>query len=102
MRQFLRVLLISSTGFLFTACSEPSAPQAEQPADNQQITPADPIAGSPLQHIDAARQVRSVAVLGCDYHGMKPSMAVQVGDLEPRLAAGAAALREILEGNVGL
>ena len=39
-----------------------------------------PITGSPLQHIEAARPVRSVALLGCDYHGMKPSMAVQVGD----------------------
>jgi len=60
MRQFLRVLLISSTGFLFTACSEPSAPQAEQPADNQQITPADPIAGSPLfteQEAAAANEI---------------------------------------------
>lgn len=39
-----------------------------------------PITGSPQQRIEAARPVRSVAVLGCDYHGMKPSMAVQVGD----------------------
>ena len=39
-----------------------------------------PITGSPQQHIEAARPVRSVALLGCDYHGMKPSMAVQVGD----------------------
>ena len=33
-----------------------------------------PITGSPQQHIEAARPVRSVAVLGCDYHGMKPTM----------------------------
>ena len=39
-----------------------------------------PIAGTPQQRIEAARAVRSVAVLGCDYHGMKPTMAVQVGD----------------------
>ncbi|MDG9923991.1 MULTISPECIES: Na(+)-translocating NADH-quinone reductase subunit A [unclassified Pseudomonas] len=39
-----------------------------------------PIAGAPQQRIEPARAVRSVAVLGCDYHGMKPTMAVQVGD----------------------
>ncbi|MGB4072968.1 Na(+)-translocating NADH-quinone reductase subunit A [Pseudomonas sp.] len=39
-----------------------------------------PISGVPEQRIEAARAVRSVAVLGCDYHGMKPTMAVQVGD----------------------
>lgn len=39
-----------------------------------------PIAGRPLQQIDAARVLRTVAVLGCDYHGLKPSMSVQVGD----------------------
>ncbi|WP_252271516.1 Na(+)-translocating NADH-quinone reductase subunit A [Pseudomonas subflava] len=44
-----------------------------------------PISGAPQQRIDAARAVRSVAVLGCDYHGMKPTMTVQVGD---RVALG--------------
>ncbi|PYC24660.1 NADH:ubiquinone reductase (Na(+)-transporting) subunit A [Aquipseudomonas alcaligenes] len=39
-----------------------------------------PISGAPEQRIDAARAVRSVALMGCDYHGMKPTMAVQVGD----------------------
>ncbi|MBA1272730.1 Na(+)-translocating NADH-quinone reductase subunit A [Stutzerimonas azotifigens] len=39
-----------------------------------------PIAGAPAQHIEAARPVRSVAVIGFDYPGMKPTMAVQVGD----------------------
>ncbi|MBB2496428.1 Na(+)-translocating NADH-quinone reductase subunit A [Aquipseudomonas ullengensis] len=39
-----------------------------------------PISGAPEQRIEATRAVRSVAVLGCDYHGMKPTMAVQVGD----------------------
>lgn len=39
-----------------------------------------PISGIPEQRIEAARAVRSVAVLGCDYHGMKPTMAVQVGE----------------------
>ena len=39
-----------------------------------------PIAGSPKQSIEAGRPVRSVAVIGFDYHGMKPTMAVQVGD----------------------
>lgn len=39
-----------------------------------------PITGTPEQRIEAARPVRSVAVIGFDYHGMKPTMAVQVGD----------------------
>lgn len=39
-----------------------------------------PIAGAPTQRIEAARPVRSVAVIGFDYQGMKPTMAVQVGD----------------------
>ncbi|NHC07699.1 Na(+)-translocating NADH-quinone reductase subunit A [Azonexus fungiphilus] len=39
-----------------------------------------PIAGAPAQRIEAARPVRSVAVIGFDYPGMKPTMAVQVGD----------------------
>lgn len=39
-----------------------------------------PISGAPEQRVEAARAVRSVAVLGCDYHGMKPTMAVQVGE----------------------
>ncbi|AEB57678.1 Na(+)-translocating NADH-quinone reductase subunit A [Ectopseudomonas mendocina] len=39
-----------------------------------------PITGEPAQRIEAARPVRSVAVIGFDYHGMKPTMEVQVGD----------------------
>lgn len=39
-----------------------------------------PISGAPNQVIEAARAARSVAVIGPDYHGMKPTMAVQVGD----------------------
>lgn len=39
-----------------------------------------PIAGAPRQQIDEAPAVRSVAVIGADYHGLKPTMAVQVGD----------------------
>ena len=39
-----------------------------------------PITGAPAQRIEAARPVRSVAVIGFDHHGMKPTMAVQVGD----------------------
>ncbi|MGQ9424628.1 Na(+)-translocating NADH-quinone reductase subunit A [Gilvimarinus sp. F26214L] len=39
-----------------------------------------PITGKPEQSIAEAPPVRSVAVLGSDYHGMKPTMAVQVGD----------------------
>ena len=39
-----------------------------------------PIAGEPTQRIEDARPVRSVAVIGFDYHGIKPTMDVQVGD----------------------
>lgn len=39
-----------------------------------------PITGAPVQRIEAARPVRSVAVIGFDYHGMKPTMEIQVGD----------------------
>src|SRR5690606_9055691 len=39
-----------------------------------------PITGAPAQRIEAARPVRSVAVIGFDYPGMKPTMEVQVGD----------------------
>ena len=39
-----------------------------------------PITGAPAQQIEASRPVRSVAVIGFDYPGMKPTMAVQVGD----------------------
>ena len=39
-----------------------------------------PVTGAPAQRIEAGRPVRSVAVIGFDYHGMKPTMAVQVGD----------------------
>ncbi len=39
-----------------------------------------PITGEPRQSIEDGPAVRSVAVIGFDYHGMKPTMAVQVGD----------------------
>lgn len=39
-----------------------------------------PVTGAPAQRIEAGRPVRSVAVVGFDYHGMKPTMQVQVGD----------------------
>ena len=39
-----------------------------------------PITGSPEQTVTERRHVRSVAVLGSDYVGMKPTMAVSVGD----------------------
>lgn len=39
-----------------------------------------PITGDPEQVISDAPPARSVAVIGADYHGMKPTMAVQVGD----------------------
>src|SRR5690606_38880186 len=39
-----------------------------------------PLTGSPEQRIEDARPARSVALVGFDYHGMKPTMEVQVGD----------------------
>lgn len=39
-----------------------------------------PISGAPSQQIDVARPPKSIALLGDDYIGMKPTMAVQVGD----------------------
>ena len=39
-----------------------------------------PISGAPEQAIADGPQIRSVAVIGADYHGMKPTMAVQAGD----------------------
>ena len=39
-----------------------------------------PVAGAPTQQIEASKTVRSVAVLGNDYPGMKPTMAVSEGD----------------------
>ncbi len=44
-----------------------------------------PIGGQPRQSIEAGPAVSSVAVLGRDYHGLKPTMAVQQGD---RVIAG--------------
>lgn len=39
-----------------------------------------PITGAPAQQIDTARPVSQVAAIGFDYHGLKPTMAVQVGE----------------------
>ncbi len=39
-----------------------------------------PISGQPEQVIDGSNQVNSVALLGCDYIGLKPKMMVSVGD----------------------
>ena len=39
-----------------------------------------PIEGDPIQEIDDSRQVTTVAILGPDYIGMRPTMAVSVGD----------------------
>ncbi|MGB1925948.1 MAG: Na(+)-translocating NADH-quinone reductase subunit A [Rubripirellula sp.] len=39
-----------------------------------------PILGSPEQHIEAAKQVGKVALLGDDYVGMRPTMMVGEGD----------------------
>lgn len=39
-----------------------------------------PISGAPAQSIENAKPVTQVALIGFDYVGMKPTMAVQVGD----------------------
>ncbi len=39
-----------------------------------------PISGSPEQKIESSRPARSVALVGYDYPGMKPTMEVNVGD----------------------
>ncbi len=39
-----------------------------------------PLAGTPAAAIDTSSNCRAVALIGPDYHGMKPTMAVQVGD----------------------
>lgn len=39
-----------------------------------------PMVGAPERQIDAAQAVHSVAVIGFDYNGMKPTMQVQEGD----------------------
>ena len=39
-----------------------------------------PMTGLPTQRIEAAKPVHSVAVIGFDYNGMKPTMQVQEGD----------------------
>ena len=39
-----------------------------------------PLAGAPAQELDCSWSTRAVALLGPDYQGMKPTMAVLVGD----------------------
>ena len=39
-----------------------------------------PITGAPKQEISVARDVTQIALLGRNYHGMKPTMLVKVGD----------------------
>ena len=43
-----------------------------------------PLAGAPSGDLDTAVTTRAAALLGADYHGMKPTMAVQVGDVVKR------------------
>ncbi len=43
-----------------------------------------PLSGDPQQHIEQARATRSVAVLGGDFPGMKPTMLVREGDTVKR------------------
>jgi Na+-transporting NADH:ubiquinone oxidoreductase subunit A len=39
-----------------------------------------PVAGAPEQRVGDGARVRSVALLGPDYHGLKPAMTVQAGE----------------------
>ena len=39
-----------------------------------------PITGKPSSEIEGSKTIRSAAILGEDYPGMKPTMAVAVGD----------------------
>ena len=39
-----------------------------------------PLAGDPVQAVEPARAVDRVALLGADYHGLKPTLLVQEGD----------------------
>lgn len=39
-----------------------------------------PITGAPKQSIEDGPTIRSVALVGFDYHGMKPTMEIKVGD----------------------
>jgi len=39
-----------------------------------------PISGTPADSLDASKKVRSVALLGSDYNGMKPTMLVEEGN----------------------
>jgi Na+-transporting NADH:ubiquinone oxidoreductase subunit A len=43
-----------------------------------------PLAGAPSGKLDTAVTTRAAGLLGADYHGMKPTMAVQVGDVVKR------------------
>jgi len=43
-----------------------------------------PIAGEPAQRVEAARTASRVALLGADYHGLKPAMLVEPGQLVRR------------------
>ena len=43
-----------------------------------------PLAGAPSGDLDTGVTTRAAGLLGADYHGMKPTMAVQVGDVVKR------------------
>ncbi len=43
-----------------------------------------PLVGAPSGELDTAVTTRAAALLGADYHGMKPTMAIQVGDVVKR------------------
>ena len=39
-----------------------------------------PIAGTPVQSINEGPKISQIGVIGSDYQGMKPTMAVRVGE----------------------
>ena len=39
-----------------------------------------PISGAPALEVDISSKISSVAILGSDYIGLKPTMLVKVGD----------------------
>jgi Na+-transporting NADH:ubiquinone oxidoreductase subunit A len=43
-----------------------------------------PLAGAPSGELDSSLTTRAAGLLGADYHGMKPTMAVQEGDVVKR------------------
>ena len=56
-----------------------------------------PLSGKPQQVIGQAPAVSHVALLGTDYHGLRPSMAVEVGNTVKRRDRYCSRIRKTLE-----